>query len=122
LEDLEESENDSDYFESSVTLPYEVYDETNLSKCSESKQSTPKPQKDNEKPNFASKRGTTFIRKKSIFISNTEALDDSESEEEQLELNGDYILRKALLKDHDIQMLSEKEMKYSIMHKLRIKI
>ena len=35
-----------------------------------------------------------------------------DDEEEKMELNGDYILKKALLKDHDVKLLKTKEMQH----------
>ena len=55
------------------------------------------------------------MRKKSLAVKNFQGDSDEDEEYEDdqgLVLNGDYILRKALLKDHDIQELSSKEMKH----------
>jgi hypothetical protein len=58
----------------------------------------------------------TYIRKQStIYFEDeiTRAIEDNDDgEEDNMELNGDYILKKALLKDHDVQLLRTKEMQH----------
>jgi hypothetical protein len=54
-----------------------------------------------------------FMRKRTIFKPSHQSLSDIDSDdEEELILDGDYILRSALLKDYDIQELSTKEMQH----------
>lgn len=57
----------------------------------------------------------TFIRKKTIVQPTALNVDDIDSDDdEELILNGDYVLRSALLKDYDIQELSTKEMQHCL--------
>ncbi|CAI2382878.1 unnamed protein product [Moneuplotes crassus] len=43
-----------------------------------------------------------------------------DEEQENIELNGDYILKRALLKDHDVQALRTKEMQHVLTHCCRV--
>lgn len=59
-------------------------------------------------------RRKTYIRRISSLYLADNAMKNffKDDEEEKMELNGDYILKKALLKDHDVKLLKTKEMQH----------
>jgi hypothetical protein len=66
----------------------------------------------------------TYIRKQTSMYLAEEAMNviGKDQEEEQMELNGDYLVKKALLKEHDIQLLRTKEMQHVLSNCCRIHI
>ena len=59
-------------------------------------------------------RHRTYIRRISSIYLADQAMKNlfKDEEEEKMELNGDYILKRALLKDHDVKLLKTKEMQH----------
>lgn len=123
------SDSDNSFSSSDHEEDYEYYNESKLSMISADKQvesePTPKAQTSSKNvngqkrqtllkhssKNLALLKQKSFMRKKTIIMGTTK-LEDDESESEELELDGDYIIKRALLKDHNIGDLSNKEMEY----------
>ena len=110
----------SESFSGDDDTKYEIYNESNVDALSSKSSDKEKEEEVDEQETKKIKRmqSKSFERKKSIAIKNfnDDNEDENEYEEEKgLVLNGDYILRKALLKDQDIQELSSKEMKHCLL-------
>lgn len=130
----EKSESNSDFAdsfsESDNDARYEIYNESNIDEISIATKSSPKRQsagqnegsfKDAKKLEGGMSR--SFMRQKTIMLTSiTEKIESDSDEDEELVLNGDYILRSALLKDHDIQELSTKEMTHCLLRCCRVHI
>lgn len=130
------SDSENSFSSSDHEEDYEYYNESKLSMISNDKQveseSTPKANTSSKNvsskningqkrqtvlkhssKNLALLKQKSFMRKKTIIMGTTK-LEDDESESEDLELDGDYIIKRALLKDHNIGDLSKKEMDYCL--------
>lgn len=119
-----ESEEESN-FTDSTDERFEFYTESGVDKLSMNS-GDPHPKKSNlrragiiptNQNNVPLKMSQTIIRKKTLVLKTIHDDEFESDEENELELDGDYILRTALLKDQDIQELSAKEMKYCL-HKI----
>jgi hypothetical protein len=116
-----ESEEESN-FTDSTDERFEFYSESNIDKLSMNS-GNPPPKKSNLRrgviiptnlKNTSLKTSQTFVRKKTLLLKTIHNGEFDSDEEQELQLDGDYILRTALLKDQDIQELSAKEMKYCL--------
>ena len=122
---IEENSNkfDNDSFSSSDNdIKYKYYNETSVDNLSDVSQINAdfEALKNNvliqrrvEKDVQMARRKSAF--KEKIIIFNSTRFENSDSDyEKELQLDGDYIIRKALLKDHNIGDLANKEMKFCL--------
>lgn len=109
---------------------YTLYSESNLDQISivDSEQDQNKKQRRKEifyesQKKMQLKAMKTFIRQKTLMQPSEKQVAELDSDnDEELFLDGDYILRSALLKDYDIQELSTKEMKHTLLNCWKIHI
>lgn len=114
----EELDDGSSSFSTNNQLQkYEFYSVSNVDKLSEdtnSIQNSPK-----KRPSVALGKipgfnlSQEFIKSKTVAMK-SKNIEESDSDNGELHLDGDYVIRKALLKDHNIGELSRKEMQYCI--------
>jgi len=123
-------ESDSDFSDTS-NEHIEFYSENNVDRLSNASDSFSRPKTrerrlpilGNNISGIGLQESRTFFRKKTLMLRTEEVNDDLESsDDEQLVLDGDYILRTALLKDQDIQALSAKEMRYCLLKCCKVHI
>ena len=120
-DDDSDPESDDSFSSSDNDVKYKYYNETSVDNLSE----VPKLDQNFEEqdgdtlqqkvgPDLQMARRKSIFRKKTIIFNSANFENSDSDSEKELQLDGDYIIRKALLKDHNIGELADKEMKYCL--------